>query len=284
MEALLQVTEHALNEYGLDAQLMLYESSKHGLDLPSGHALAQQLSKGSIIGQKQALEQEAAELSRRKVEQQLAEIRASEKRARVAPLEPRFPNAGGVPHPPLLHDIDVPRIRDFCRLPVLPVGLPAPQPGPSAEGLQLDDLKLRVKAAAAAAPPLRRPTYAIKKSPGGKGLCEHGRQRCRCKICGGGSICAHGRRRTACKECGGKEFCVHGRRKSICKDCGGASLCEHGRRRIVCKKCEGSGICPHGRVRRTCKECSRAFCYSVDPDEIADRDAAQDAADEEEWD
>ena len=90
----------------------------------------------------------------------------------------------------------------------------------------------------------------------GRSICEHGRQRCRCKQCGGGSICVHGRRRTVCKECGGSDFCAHGRRRSICIDCGGGSMCHHGRRRTVCKLCGGSGICEHNRVRRTCKVCS----------------------------
>ena len=33
-------------------------------------------------------------------------------------------------------------------------------------------------------------------------ICEHGRQRCKCKECGGASICEHGRLRYRCKECG----------------------------------------------------------------------------------
>jgi len=41
-----------------------------------------------------------------------------------------------------------------------------------------------------------------------------------CKECGGGSICEHGRQRSRCKECGGKDrICEHGRRRSDCKEC-----------------------------------------------------------------
>ena len=37
---------------------------------------------------------------------------------------------------------------------------------------------------------------------GGKRLlCEHGKQRNRCKECGGGSICEHDERRSQCKVC-----------------------------------------------------------------------------------
>ena len=71
-------------------------------------------------------------------------------------------------------------------------------------------------------------------------MCEHGRERSKCKDCGGGGLCEHGRERSRCKECGGGSICEHGRRRSQCKDCGGASICEHGRRRNECKECGGS--------------------------------------------
>ena len=54
-----------------------------------------------------------------------------------------------------------------------------------------------------------------------RGICQHGRQRSKCKECGGGSICQHGRRRTTCKECGGASICQHGRIRSRCKECRG---------------------------------------------------------------
>ena len=41
-----------------------------------------------------------------------------------------------------------------------------------------------------------------KEGVGGKGICEHGRRRTRCKFCGGASICIHGRVRYSCKEVG----------------------------------------------------------------------------------
>ena len=34
-------------------------------------------------------------------------------------------------------------------------------------------------------------------------MCEHGRERSKCKACGGSSFCEHGRRRSTCKDCGG---------------------------------------------------------------------------------
>ena len=55
------------------------------------------------------------------------------------------------------------------------------------------------------------------------------------------------------KECGGKGICEHGRQRAGCKECGGSSVCEHRRRRERCKDCGGSGICEHGRRRERCK-------------------------------
>ena len=43
----------------------------------------------------------------------------------------------------------------------------------------------------------------LQQEGGRPGICEHGRQRSRCKECGGSSICEHGRQRRKCKECGG---------------------------------------------------------------------------------
>ena len=86
-------------------------------------------------------------------------------------------------------------------------------------------------------------------------LCEHAKQRSRCKECGGISICEHGRQRHGCKECGGLGICDHGRRRRDCKQCGGNGICEHGRNRSVCKDCVGRGICEHGNYRTRCKEC-----------------------------
>merc|ERR1712166_1729212 len=64
-------------------------------------------------------------------------------------------------------------------------------------------------------------------SQGKSSICQHGRQRSRCKDCGGGSICQHGRERSQCKQCGGSSICQHGRRRYECKECGGSSICEH---------------------------------------------------------
>ena len=73
-------------------------------------------------------------------------------------------------------------------------------------------------------------------------LCEHKRQRSRCKECGGTSFCEHGRRRSSCKEYGGTSICDHGRRRSRCKECGGTSICKHGKRRSLCKECGGASV------------------------------------------
>src|SRR6056300_432728 len=89
----------------------------------------------------------------------------------------------------------------------------------------------------------------------GGSVCEHNRQRPRCKECGGGSICEHNKVRSACKECGGGSICEHNRRRTYCKECGGGALCEHGRERSVCKPCKGGSICTHNRERSSCKEC-----------------------------
>jgi len=89
----------------------------------------------------------------------------------------------------------------------------------------------------------------------GGSVCEHNRQRPRCKECGGGSICEHNRQRSTCKECGGGSICEHNRRRTYCKECGGGSICEHGRERSSCKECGGSQICEHNRARSECREC-----------------------------
>jgi predicted GIY-YIG superfamily endonuclease len=96
-------------------------------------------------------------------------------------------------------------------------------------------------------------------------ICEHGRQRPKCKECGGASICEHGRERSKCKDCGGTSICEHGRQRPQCKECGGASICEHGRERAKCKACGGASICEHGRQRSQCKDCKpsideRVYC------------------------
>lgn len=56
------------------------------------------------------------------------------------------------------------------------------------------------------------------------------------------------------------KLCEHGRQKSRCKDCGGASVCIHGRQKYYCRDCGGSGVCKHGRRKRTCKDCVVDIC------------------------
>jgi len=98
----------------------------------------------------------------------------------------------------------------------------------------------------------------VSASKGKSSICQHGRQRSKCKDCGGASICQHGRISTQCKECGGASICQHGRIRTQCKQCGGASICQHGRQRSICKECGGASICQHGRIRNVCKECGGA--------------------------
>ena len=40
-----------------------------------------------------------------------------------------------------------------------------------------------------------------------------------------GSICEHGRERSRCKQCGGSQICEHSRVRSRCKECGGSQIC-----------------------------------------------------------
>uniref|UniRef100_A0A0G4GSN2 Uncharacterized protein n=1 Tax=Chromera velia CCMP2878 TaxID=1169474 RepID=A0A0G4GSN2_9ALVE len=96
---------------------------------------------------------------------------------------------------------------------------------------------------------------------GAKGMCEHNRQRHYCRECGGKSICEHGKRRCRCKECGGRSICQHGRERTKCKACGGRSICAHDRERTKCKECGGGSICVHNRQRYSCKECGgKSIC------------------------
>ena len=86
-------------------------------------------------------------------------------------------------------------------------------------------------------------------------LCEHGKQKSRCKECGGSSICEHDKQKSRCKECDGNEICEHDKQKSLCKECGGSSICEHDKRKSQCKECGGSSICEHDKRKSQCKEC-----------------------------
>jgi len=52
-----------------------------------------------------------------------------------------------------------------------------------------------------------------------------------------------------------RKLCEHKRQRSKCKDCGGSSICEHQRQRSKCKDCGGGGPCEHNRVRSSCKDC-----------------------------
>ena len=80
-------------------------------------------------------------------------------------------------------------------------------------------------------------------------ICQHQRERSRCKECGGARICQHQRVRSQCKECGGASICQHQCQRSTCKECGGASICQHQRQWSQCKECGGASICQHGLLR-----------------------------------
>jgi len=96
-----------------------------------------------------------------------------------------------------------------------------------------------------------------KRCNGLPGICEHGRQRSRCKECDGSGVCEHRRLRHYCKQCGGSGICEHGRRKSDCKLCRGGSICEHDRQKRQCRECLAVyGACVHGKARnRYCRQC-----------------------------
>lgn len=112
--------------------------------------------------------------------------------------------------------------------------------------------------------------------------CEHGKERCKCKLCGGTSICVHDKRKDRCRLCGGNSFCKHGKqkyrciecrgsaicehkkRRELCKLCNGASFCEHGKRKYICSKCNGVSICEHGKTKVYCKICGgSSLCKSI---------------------
>jgi hypothetical protein len=113
------------------------------------------------------------------------------------------------------------------------------------------------------------------KECGGSQICEHNRVRSKCKECGGGSICEHNKQRRFCKECGGNQICEHDKQRSSCKECGGVSICQHNKQRSYCKECKGNQICQHNRNRSRCKECEggsvckhkkrRSLCKICDP-------------------
>ena len=104
-------------------------------------------------------------------------------------------------------------------------------------------------------------------------ICEHGRQRSRCKDCGGSAFCEHGRIRRQCKDCGGSAFCEHGRIRRQCKECGGSAFCEHDRIRRQCKECGGScsNTSNHDRKRKNDQSCSDEDDRKKRPKIIIDR-------------
>ena len=90
----------------------------------------------------------------------------------------------------------------------------------------------------------------------GSSICEHNRERSRCKLCKGGQICKHNKIRSQCKDCGGSQICKHNRQRTLCKECEGGHICKHNKYRSQCKDCGGSQICKHNIIRSTCKNCN----------------------------
>ena len=74
-------------------------------------------------------------------------------------------------------------------------------------------------------------------------ICEHNRQKRRCRECGGSAICEHKRRKDTCRECWGSQICEHQRQKHYCTDCGGAGSCPHKNNRSTCIFCDGNRVC-----------------------------------------
>ena len=105
------------------------------------------------------------------------------------------------------------------------------------------------------------------------GICEHGRQRSRCKECDGSGVCEHRRLRHSCKQCGGSGICEHGRRKSDCKQCQGSSICEHGRQKRQCRECLAVyGACVHGKARNGYMQCGNRRFASQNARETLNHD------------
>ena len=48
-------------------------------------------------------------------------------------------------------------------------------------------------------------------------ICEHNRDKYRCKLCKGNGICEHNNEKYYCKLCPGKGICEHNIRKNNCK-------------------------------------------------------------------
>ena len=86
-----------------------------------------------------------------------------------------------------------------------------------------------------------KPLVGIELNPGPT-ICQHGKQKNKCKECGGSGICKHFKQKSLCKECGGSSICQHGKQKNKCKDCGGSGICEHGKQRGQCKDCKGMAV------------------------------------------
>lgn len=81
-----------------------------------------------------------------------------------------------------------------------------------------------------------------------------------------GCVCEHNKQRAKCKECNGSQICEHDKFKQYCKECLGGSICEHLRVRSRCKDCDGGSICEHSKHRAQCKDCcgDKYYCYECD--------------------
>ena len=70
-----------------------------------------------------------------------------------------------------------------------------------------------------------------------------------------GTICEHGRERSRCKECGGSAICEHGRQRSSARSAVGHQSASTVVVAMSARSAVGAAICEHGRQRHRCKEC-----------------------------
>ena len=75
-----------------------------------------------------------------------------------------------------------------------------------------------------------------------------------CKICGGKGICEHNKNKDYCKICGGNKFCKHDKAKRRCKECGGQDLCKS-------EWCEVRGI---KKYNGYCLNCCIHICPDIE--------------------
>ena len=108
-----------------------------------------------------------------------------------------------------------------------------------------------------------------------KKFCEHGKYN-KCRECWKEGkttgLCNHGREKNKCKECPGAGVCEHDKLRTICVDCGGGRLCKHENRKDCCKICRdklnemaeigGERICSSCNKQKVLKTLKKEKNYS----------------------